>query len=112
MRRVVLPLLLVAAFGVLAWLYAIESPVAEWVVPGGVMVFLAAAAIRAALAPRGQRVRSALAPTTDALEGMQDIYLARPGVAPEYPDAPPVPTLIDDRDVPGLLPDGGVGRDA
>ena len=104
MHRVTLALGFIALFGLLAWLYAIDSPVAQWVVPGGALVLLVAAAIRAALAPRGRRVRSALAPATDALEGMQDIYLARPGSRPEYPEAPPVPTLIDDRAVPEILP--------
>ena len=105
MRRLVLALALVGAFALLAWLYAIESPVAQWVVPGGALVLLLAAAIRGALAPRGRRVRAALAPTADALEGAQDIYLGRPGIAPEYAGAPPVPTLIDDRDAPDLLAD-------
>ena len=105
MRRLVLALVLVAAFAVLAWLYAIEWPAAQWVVPGGLLVLLVAAAVRGMRAPRGRRVRSALAPATDAIEGAQDIYLGRPGSAPEYAGAPPVPTLIDDRDVPDLLAD-------
>lgn len=102
MRRLLLALVLIAAFAVLAWLLAVESPVAQWVVPGGALVLLVAAVIRGTRAPRGRRLRSALAPATDGLEGAQDIYLGRPGVAPEYAVATPVPTLIDDRDIPDV----------
>lgn len=98
-RRWLVAVLLIAPFGVLAWLAAQQSSVLTWLFFGAWGVLVVAMVVRG-LRPgaRDHRVRTALAPAADGLETVQGIYLGRPDVGPVAygSDDPPDVTLYVD----------------
>ena len=98
-RRWLVVVLLIAPFGVLAWLAAQQSSVLTWLWLGAWAVLVVGMVLRG-LRPgaRGHRVRTALAPAADGLETVQGIYLGRPDVGPVAygPDGAPDVTLYLD----------------
>ena len=101
-RRWLVAVLLIAPFGVLAWLAAQQSSVLTWLFFGGWAVLVVGMVLRG-LRPnaRGHGVRTALAPAADGLETVQGIYLGRPDVGPVAygsDDAPDVTLYVDTPD--------------
>jgi len=101
-RRWLVVFLLIAPFGVLAWLAAQQSSVVTWLFFGAWGVLIVGMVLRG-LRPgsRGHRVRTALAPAADGLEAFQGIYLGRPDVGPVAygsDDAPDVTLHVDTPD--------------
>jgi len=113
-RRWLVAVLLIAPFGVLAWLAAQQSSVLTWLFFGGWAVLVVGMVLRG-LRPnsRGHGVRTALAPAADGLETVQGIYLGRPDVGPVAygpDDAPDVTLYVDTPDPdPGDLRQAGRG---
>ena len=98
-RHWLVVVLLIAPFGVLAWLAAQQSSILPWLILGAWAVLVVGMVLRG-LRPgaRGHRVRTALAPAADGLETVQGIYLGRPDVGPVAygPDGAPDVTLYLD----------------
>lgn len=93
-------LALIGPLAALAWLAAIGSGAAGWVVLAFWAVIVVGVVVRVLRSARRGGLRRGLAPVADGVELAQDIYLSRPRPPVTYGDDGPDLTLVDDRPEP------------